>query len=163
MKKLICALLAVVLVGCLILPACAESIDLSALTWEELLELKAAITREQLSRDEWQEVDVPQGVYKVGEDIPAGKWTVTSRYGTSSTISWCKNLDDSGHDVDIWGTYDMANVKNPESKWTDKGDRLEYTFDAIDGYYIIIDINTATFRPFTGKPELGFKLSLIHI
>ena len=53
MKKFTCIVLLVVLMGCLVLPACAEGIDLSALTWEELLELKAAITREQLTRDEW--------------------------------------------------------------------------------------------------------------
>ena len=155
MKKLAYIFLTIALICCMILPVCAEDIDLSSLTWQELLDLKAAITMEQLSRDEWEEVEVPQGVYKVGEDIPAGKWTVTSRYGTSTTISWCKSLDESGHDVNIWETYDMANVKNKESKWTDKGDRLEYTFEAIDGYYIII--GTATFRPFTGNPDLGFK------
>lgn len=157
MKKFTCILLLVALMGCLVLPACAEEIDLTALTWEELLELKSAITLEQLTRDEWEEVEVPQGVYKVGEDIPAGKWTVTCKYGTSATISWGEKLDSTGHDVDIWGLYDMANVKNPNHKWTDKNDRLEYTFDAIEGHYIIIDIGTATFAPYTGTRDLGFK------
>lgn len=157
MKKIICAILSLAIVMALSAAAFADGIDLSALTWEELLELKAAITLEQWSRDEWEEVEVPQGVYKVGEDIPAGKWTVTCKYGTSSTISWCEKLDSTGHDVDIWGLYDMANVKNPNHKWTDKNDRLEYTFDAIEGHYIIIDIGTATFAPYTGTQDLGFK------
>ena len=154
MKKLICALLAVVLVGCLMLPACAESIDLSSLTWEELLELKAAITMEQLSRDEWEEVEVPQGVYKVGEDIPAGKWTITCKTGYYCRFSFGEKLDDDGHSVNWNGTYDIAYIYPSSAK---DGEMTQYTFEAKYGFYIVIDDAPATFTPFTGKPDLGFK------
>lgn len=157
MKKLICALLAVALTGCLVLPACAESIDLSALTWEELLELKAAITMEQLSRDEWQEVEVPQGVYVVGEDIPAGKWTVRCKTGSRLRLAWSAALDESGQDIDFYAVHDTAHLTNPEYEYYKAGDDVEYTFDAIDGYYIVIEDAPATFTPFAGKPDLGFK------
>ena len=154
MKKLICALLAVVLAGCLILPACAEGIDLSALTWEELLELKAQITMEQLSRDEWEEVEVHQGVYKVGEDIPAGKWTITCKTGYSCYFEFGEHLDDDGHSVSWSGTHDLVYVYKDAGS---DGKQTEYTFDAVDGYYIVIDHAPATFTPFTGKRDLGFK------
>ena len=158
MKKFTCMLLLAVLMSCLLLPACAEEIDLTTLTWEELLELKTAITLEQLTRDEWEEVEVPQGVYKVGEDIPAGKWTVRCTRGNHLTISWGQYLDDDGHDIDYFkGINDAKNIKNLNGRLYDEGDATEYTFDAVDGYYIVIEYSSATFTPFAGKPDLGFK------
>lgn len=158
MNKLMCALLAVVLVGCLVLPACAESIDLTALSWEELLDLKAAITHEQLTRDEWQEVEVPQGVWVVGEDIPAGKWTIRCKTGYSTRVKWGKYLDKSQNDVDYFKDFgDAETVYNPNWDSYSHGDVTQYTFEPPEGYYIVIDFGPATFTPFTGKPDLGFK------
>ena len=154
MKKFTCILLLVALMGCIVLPACAEEIDLTTLTWEELLELKSAITLEQLTRDEWEEVEVPQGVYKVGEDIPAGKWTVTCKTGYSCMFSFGDTLRDDGHSVSWSGIYDIAYIYRSSGK---DGDMTEYTFEAKDGYYIIIEDSPATFTPYTGTRDLGFK------
>lgn len=158
MKKLLCILSALAIALSLAAPAAAENIDLTALSWEELLDLKEKITLEQMSRDEWQEVEVPQGVYVVGEDIPAGKWTVRCSYGNSVTISWGQYLDDDGHGIDYFrGINDAQNIKNVNGRLYQEGDATEYTFDAIDGYYVVINYSSATFTPFTGKPDLGFK------
>lgn len=158
MKKLLCILSALAIALSLAAPAAAENIDLTALSWEELLELKEKITLEQMSRNEWQEVEVPQGVYVVGEDIPAGKWTVRCSYGNSVTISWGQYLDDDGHGIDYFrGINDAQNIKNVNGRLYQEGDATEYTFDAIDGYYVVINYSSATFTPFTGKPDLGFK------
>ena len=155
-SKLFVLALSVVLL--LSVPASAASpFDLSALTWEELLELKAAITIEQLSRDEWEEVEVPQGVYKVGEDIPAGKWTVRCKSGPMLFFAWGDRLDATGHDVDYRGVHDRANIANPNHAFFEAGYDTEYTFDAVSGYYIIVEDAPATFTPFAGKPDLGFK------
>ena len=154
MKKFTCILLLVALMGCIVLPACAEEIDLTTLTWEELLELKSAITLEQLTRDEWEEVEVPQGVYKVGEDIPAGKWTITCKTGYSCMFSFGDTLRDDGHSVSWSGIYDIAYIYRSSGK---DGDMTEYTFEAKDGYYIIIEDSPATFTPYTGTRDLGFK------
>ena len=43
MKKIICAILSLAIVMALSATAFADSIDLSALTWEELLELKESL------------------------------------------------------------------------------------------------------------------------
>ena len=154
MKKITCILLLVALMGCLVLPACAEEIDLTALNWEELLDLKAAITLEQLTRDEWEEVEVPQGVYKVGEDIPAGKWTITCRTGRSCYFEFGEALREDGHSVSWRGTHDLVYIYKDAGS---DGKQTEYTFDAKDGYYIIIDDSPATFTPYTGTRDLGFK------
>lgn len=158
MKKLLCILSVLAIALSLAAPAAAENIDLTDLSWEELLELKEKITLEQMSRDEWQEVEVPQGVYVVGEDIPAGKWTVRCSYGNSVTISWGQYLDDDGHGIDYFrGINDAQNIKNVNGRLYQEGDATEYTFDAIDGYYVVINYSSATFTPFAGKPDLGFK------
>lgn len=158
MKKIICAIITMTIILTMVSSAFADGIDLSALTWEELLDLKAAITLEQLTRDEWEEVEVPQGVYKVGEDIPAGKWTVRCTRGNHLTISWGQYLDDDGHDIDYFkGINDAKNIKNANGRLYDEGDATEYTFDAVDGYYVVIEYSSATFTPFAGKPDLGFK------
>ncbi len=66
MRKLFAVLCAVALLAALAVPAIAEDIDLSALSWSERLAL-----REQLSdRNEWQPVEVPEGVWVVGKEIP---------------------------------------------------------------------------------------------
>ena len=154
MKKFTCMLLLVALMGCLVLPACAEEIDLTALTWEELLDLKAAITLEQLTREEWEEVEVPQGVYKVGEDIPAGKWTITCKTGRSCYFEFGEALREDGHSVSWRGTHDLVYIYKDAGS---DGKQTEYTFDAKDGYYIVIDDSPATFTPYTGTRDLGFK------
>lgn len=74
MKKLLALLCVLILVPCM---ALAE-IDLSALSIDELIALKTQITSELLKREEIKEAKVPAGEYIVGEDIPAGKYTITT-------------------------------------------------------------------------------------
>ena len=51
-------------------------VDLSGMSYDELVILKDRIDKTIWDSQEWQEVTVPQGLYKIGEDIPAGKWTI---------------------------------------------------------------------------------------
>lgn len=158
MKKMICAILTLAIFLAVTAAAFADGVDLSSMTWEELLELKAAITLEQWSRDEWEEVEVPQGVWVVGEDIPAGKWTITCKTGYSTRVKWGKYLDKSQNDVDYFKDFgDAETVYNPDWDSYRHGDVTQYTFEPPEGYYIVIDFGPATFTPFTGKPDLGFK------
>lgn len=158
MKKVICTILSLVIILAVTAAAFADGIDLSSLTWEELLELKAAITLEQWSRDEWEEVEVPQGVWVIGEDIPAGKWTITCKTGYSTRVKWGKYLDKSQNDIDYFKDFgDSETVYNPDWDSYRHGDVTQYTFEPPEGYYIVIDFGPATFTPFTGKPDLGFK------
>lgn len=154
MKKIICAILSLAIVMAVSAAAFADDIDLSALTWEELLELKSAITLEQWSRDEWEEVEVPQGVYKVGEDIPAGKWTVTCKTGRNCYFEFGEALREDGHSVSWRGTHDLVYIYKDAGS---DGKQTEYTFEAKDGHYIIINDAPATFTPYTGTQDLGFK------
>ena len=141
----------------LAVPVSASGYALESMSWQELLDLKAAITREQLSRDEWQEVEVPEGVYTVGEDIPAGKWTVSCKTGQLSRIVWGEELDKTGQNIAFSGAYASDTVYNPDYRAYEEGARTEYTIEAKDGYHIVIEYGPATFQPYTGTPDLGFK------
>lgn len=153
-KLLALALAAVLLLA---VPASASGYDLKAMSWQELLDLKAAITLELLSRDEWQEVEVPEGVYTVGEDIPAGKWTIRCKTGRFSRIEWGEFLDESGQGISFSGVIASDSVYNPSSRSYKEDERTEYTIEVKNGYHIVIEYGPATFQPYTGAPDLGFK------
>ena len=157
MKKLISLIIAVVLVLSVPLFASAE-IDLSGLSWDELIALKAQIDMEMLGRDEWQEVEVPQGAWKVGEDIPAGKWTIRCTASRSATVSWGTALNAAGDDIDYhFGRKAIVHISHPDRNTGD--DPVEYIVDVQDGEYIVVSqvFGSVTFSPFKGKPSLGFK------
>lgn len=155
MKKLIASVCALVLTLAMAVPAAALDIDLSGLSWQELIDLRAAIMKEQLSRDEWQEVEVPQGLWKVGEDIPAGKWTIRCTMGRSTHIYVGDKLEKNNTAVDLTGS--TAGVWKFVYRETEAGEMHEFSIDLIEGTYVQIDHCSATFSPFTGKPSLGFK------
>ena len=92
MKKLISVALALLLfVSC----AMAETVDLSRLTFSELTALQSRIASEIISRPEWKSVTIPAGCWRIGEDIPAGAYSMESADGLSvSIIVWGKTKDD---------------------------------------------------------------------
>lgn len=73
MKKIICILLLLV---CMTSFAVADSFDLSALSFDELMDLRIRLNSEIVSRPEWKEVTVPSGTWTVGKDIPAGEYSL---------------------------------------------------------------------------------------
>lgn len=66
------------LLAALIFPAVctAAGADLSGMSFEELQELSKKVTAAIMESDGWEEVTVPIGIYKIGEEIPAGRWTI---------------------------------------------------------------------------------------
>lgn len=155
MKKLLALLLALV---CMAAPAMAE-VDLSGMSYDELVALKDQINLAIWESDEWQEVEVPQGIWVVGEDIPVGKWTIKYTDGVSSTrIVWSDALDASGASLTYSGeVYEYASLYDPNDKYYDKGDTTEVTWDLKAGQYLMVEDGIATFTPYAGKQSLGFK------
>lgn len=155
-----------VLVFALILTASAlAEIDLTGMTYDELVALKDQINLAIWNSEEWQEVTVPQGLWIVGEDIPAGKWTVKcadvnrDEYDMHATvIEWGDAIDENDQ-IDYFGRHGYEWIYNPDHSVYESGEVVEVTFDFHDGD--IIDINTehapAVFMPYSGKPSLGFK------
>lgn len=144
----------------------AETFDLSGLSFDELVALKDRINLAIWNSQEWQEVTVPQGVWIVGEDIPAGTWTVrcadighNDYMMKECDFSWGEKLSENGKSIMWSGRYDLVSIYNPNHKQYKDGQLTEYTFTVNDGDYIVISeaYNKAVFTPYAGKPSLGFK------
>ena len=52
------------------------AVDFSNKSLSELLEIQSKITEAIWKSPDFKEAIVPQGIYKVGRDIPAGRWSV---------------------------------------------------------------------------------------
>lgn len=77
MKRMTCFVFIITILLTSISISLAADIDLSGMTYTELINLQARVQRAIMETEEWQEVNVPAGLYQVGVDIPAGKWNVT--------------------------------------------------------------------------------------
>lgn len=156
MKKTVIALVVFLTlsVPCLAL----ADVDLTGLSYDELVALKDQINLAMWQSEEWQEVTVPQGVWQVGVDIPAGHWTIKAYDGANTSIKYGSRLDSTGRDMG-YGDFDIyETVKSPSRSTFRKGDDQEQIdIDAKDGYYFVIDNGDAVFTPYTGKASLGFK------
>ena len=156
MKKLVGITLALVIILSVftVVRADSEKIDLSGMTYDELVALKDRINLAIWQSDEWQEVEVPQGVWKVGEDIPAGKWTIKALPGKYTYIMMGTELTNGGTTVDI--RSDQWIISPEYQEYKEKEDVPEWTIDLEEGVYIKVEYSSAVFTPYAGKPSLGF-------
>lgn len=155
MKKVmtICITLALVLA---LAPAAFADVDLSGMTFDELVALRDQIDLAIWNSQEWQEVEVPQGLYKVGADIPAGKWTIRAPSGEANTVKIGSELDDNGTDVNYRG--DLKAIRGENYTGYVSSNACDFwTVDLRDDQYVCIKNGPAVFMPYAGKPSLGFK------
>lgn len=154
MKRILaCALSFIMLLA--LSPSSYADIDLSGLSYDELVALKDQINLAIWNSEDWQEVEVPMGVWAVGEDIPAGKWTIKAIPGGNAYIKVGNELKDGGTDVKSSFTVD---IYDPGHRSYKEGTNLtESTIDLVAGQYISIDFANAIFTPYAGKPSLGFR------
>lgn len=155
MKKLISCLCVFALVLALV-PAAFAEWDLSGLSFDELVALKDQVQRAIWDSAEWQEVTVPQGIYQVGADIPAGKWTILCKSNSVGEIEVADSLRENGTKVTFPPKASKA-IYNPESKMYSDGDAIEWTVELFDGEYVAISMSSLVFTPYSGAPSLGFK------
>lgn len=156
MKKL----LTIILILALAVPAAAfaDLPDISNLSYDELIQLKDSINLAIWNSQEWQEVTVPQGIWIVGKDIPAGTWTVKCATDSFSVVSFGDTLNEMGTDIEYTQYYHYESITSPDSNIYEKDkDITEYTITVKDGDYIKIEYSSVIFMPNTGKPSLGFK------
>ena len=154
MRKVItiCITLALVLS---LAPAAFADVDLSGMTFDELVALRDQIDLAIWNSQEWQEVEVPQGVWRVGEDIPAGKWTIRAVSGGNAYVKVGNELKDGGTDVKSKYTLD---IYAPDHRYYTEGKNMtEGTAELEAGQYVSINYANAVFTPYAGKPSLGFK------
>lgn len=138
-------------------PAVAE-VDLSGMSYAELVSLKNQINLAMWQCQEWQEVTVPQGVWEVGVDIPVGHWTISPVDGAWGSVYYGSVLADNGKSLSYSKDKISAILVNPSSRIYKAGqDATQIDIDAKAGAYIIVDDGDVVFTPYSGKPSLGFK------
>jgi hypothetical protein len=155
MKKLI----TLILILALFLPAAAlADVDLTGMTYEELVKLKDQINLAIWNSQEWQEVTVPPGVYEIGVDIPAGHWSVRPFEGCGPAyVIYASGVQDQGHDVDLFaGDHIMECLCNPSSELYSAEYKTTTSIIMENGHFVRLDC-TMIFTPYSGKPDLGFK------
>lgn len=128
--------------------------DLSGMSFDELVALKEQVNLAIWNSKEWQEVEVPQGIWEVGKDIPAGKWTVKACPEAATYILVGTELKNNGNTV----APTLSHFINDEGNDTfHEGNISSWTFDLKSGDYVQVSTGTAIFMPYTGNPSLGFK------
>lgn len=76
MKRTLSLILAILILTAPALAA-APSVDLSAFSYDELVEFNQAVGREIMTRPEWKKINLPAGDFYGGEDIPFGRYTIS--------------------------------------------------------------------------------------
>lgn len=154
MKKLISCLCVFALVLALV-PAAFAEWDLSGLSFDELVALKEQVQRAIWDSAEWQEVTVPQGIYKVGPDIPAGKWTIKAPAGGYTVVKIGSQLDENGTDVDYRGESKPICGEN-YTGWAPSSACEFWTVELREDQYVSVKNGDCVFTPYAGN-ALGFK------
>lgn len=148
MKRLIALLLA-----CLLVVPCAfaEDIDLSSLSFIDLVILKERISQELTTRPEWKSVPVPPGLYQVGVDIPAGDWCLKCADSSNVVNVTCgTKLNDTRTDVDGGFQFYGLIYKEDDGSNTTQINAVLY-----DGLYIRVQFGSVLFTT-PEKVTLGF-------
>lgn len=129
--------------------------DLSNMSYDELVELRHEVDFAIWASEEWQEVVVPIGIYKVGDDIPEGYWDISAYDGKQTLVTWGTSLDDNG--TSVQGIIDYGFVVSPTSRnYNEASSRCNFYFQVQNGQYIEIVGASAVFKTYSGK-NLGFK------
>ena len=124
----------------------ASSIDFTTYSLVELSELQTKLTQAMWASKEWQEVEVPAGVYKIGEDIPAGKWTISSNSFFMILLGDKLDVTKTTVEIEIDTIVDLIDPKDYTNG---------YTVELTEGRYIILN-SWVIFTPAVSKP-LNFK------
>ncbi len=159
MRKIYALILAAVIILAIPTVAFATSgkldIDLSKLSYDELVELKDQINLAIWQSEEWEEVEVPQGVWEVGKDIPEGKWTIKASDGNDCFVYVGPKTKNGGADVD-WKVH--SRIVSEKSPYYDASKYVcEWIIELKNGQFVEIDSASAVFTTYAGKPSLGFK------
>lgn len=136
--------------------AAADPVDLSGMSFEDLVALKDRINLAIWNSQEWQEVTVPAGVWVVGEDIPAGHWTIRPLPNDYVNVTYFDRLDQFGTGVGQgWLGWGGTLTSRGEGDMT-YGEPTQVDLVMEAGMYFKCS-HSVIFTPYAGKPDLGFQ------
>ena len=152
MKKLLCVLLALLILSPVSVHA--DENRFASCSLDELYQIRKELNSEIMSRYSWEEVTVPVGFYVIGEDIPAGHWTISYSPGTYAHIEYFKETDETGKMVrDLFVNYYNETLCDPENEMATIAKIQEIDLELKEGYYFIVTYDPVIFKPYTGRPS----------
>lgn len=102
-------------------------------------------------------VHVKQGVYSIGDDIPAGRWNIRPADGASAVITICSGLTEDGV-ADITKIIDTVYLSSETSYgFNPNKDISNINLDLLEGRFILIELGNVIFSEASKKPVLGFE------
>ena len=152
MKRIVAIVMVVMIV---IANVAMAEIDLSGMTYDELVALKDQINKAMWECEEWQEVTVPQGVWEIGVDIPEGHWTILPEKGSFASLI-IGNFR-KGATVDGSKSYVTVASEDWEYYTDDTMQQADVILEKGQFVEVSADAGKAVFTPYSGKPDLGFK------
>lgn len=154
MKKLLPFFLAALL---FCFAAIADPVDLSGMSFEELVALRDQLNLAIWNSQDWQEVTVPEGIWVVGQDIPAGHWSIrVAAEKDYFYISCFDALNELEKRPASGARLVQQEIASPG--YSAFGEITPESADLIleDGWFFKCN-GAVIFTPYTGKPDLGFK------
>ena len=155
MKRILTVILALVL----LCPSALADVDLTGMSFDELVALRDRIDLAIFSSAEWQQVEVPAGVWTIGEDIPEGHWTITLAYESLGNVFYVDRLDDFGKAPGAgWLGYaeSLSTVRKKDGSLYDPSRPQSFDLEMKAGMYLI-NSSAILITPYAGKPDLSFK------
>lgn len=154
MKRFTALFLLLVFLSC---SAAADPIDLSGMSFDELVALRDQLNLAIWNSQEWQEVTIPAGVWQVGVDIPAGYWTVSVSDSIQyETVRYFEKLDTVGLGPDYTGYLFMQSIVSRDIAEYGGGLPSSVSIDMKEGWFFTCS-GSVLFTPYAGKPDLGFR------
>lgn len=137
-----------------------KDFDVSSLSYAELVSLVNNAQMQIMKMDEWQEVEVPAGTYKIGKDIPEGHWTIKVPDGFSRTVFlyWSDVVNNNGQGIPRNGGsfYVKKGIVSENYVFGSEGEIKSVSWELKDGQYICIDEGSVIFTPYAGN-DFKFK------
>jgi hypothetical protein len=104
---------------------------------------------------------VPQGVYRIGVDIPDGKWTIAAKENNDPNIWYGDTLDSAGMKI-VWSdTLYYGEMLAGHGGWREENLPDVYPNSVIinlkPGAYFIVESGKVLFSPRTDVPVFDFK------
>lgn len=154
MKKLFSLFLAALLFYS---SAAADPVDLSGMSFDELVALRDQLNLAIWNSQEWREVTVPAGVWIVGQDIPAGHWSIRVAAKKDFFYVSCFDALNEIEQRPASGAR-LVQQKIASPGYSAFGEINPESADLIleDGWFFKCG-GSVIFTPYTGKPDLGFE------
>jgi len=119
----------------------ADVPDISLLTLEELLVLRDNVNAAIMNSSDYQEIELPVGLWTVGIDFPAGTWLVTPLDDQYLNLWYGDVLNESGTDAGYgWDgingyTHSFSTKKKKDGSWKDPDYPHFITLTMKEGWY----------------------------